>query len=149
MIWLALYLLAAISNAWWLRNRWAWAQRANDCNWQAWVLLDIVAAFCLFWPPYIGNVIKDRPPPGITISAFVGWQASKKRRWALVAARIIDLPFFILLSQSDHCAKEYAKWADPLGRMGARGARRAAVLVRAMAAAPRQVGAGRFVIRMK
>ena len=42
MIWLALYLAFAVVNAFWLRHRFGWAQRLNDCNWQAWVLADII-----------------------------------------------------------------------------------------------------------
>lgn len=115
LIWLALYLLSSLAVAFWLRHHFAWAQRLNDCNWQAWVLLDIVAAFCLFWPLYLLSVVDDRPGNGLTISAYCGRNALMGRRWARIASALIDRLFRALTSQRDHCAKAYTRWANPLG----------------------------------
>ncbi len=115
MIWLALYIAVSIALAFWLRHHFGWAQRLNDCNWQAWVLLDIVAAFLIFWPLYLVGVVGDRPGNGLTISAYCGRSALMGKRWAKIAAQVIDWPFFILTSQRDHCAKAYTRWANPLG----------------------------------
>ena len=114
MIGLALYLAASLALAFWLRQRFGWAQRLNDCNWQAWVLVDIVAAFAIFWPLYLLGVIDDRPGNGLTISGYCGRNALLGHRWAKIAAAMIDWLFFTLTSQRDHCAKAYAKWANPL-----------------------------------
>lgn len=70
MIWLALYIAVSIALAFWLRHHLGWAQRLNDCNWQAWVLADIVAAFLIFWPIYLVGLVDDRPGNGLTISAL-------------------------------------------------------------------------------
>ena len=83
-------------------------------NWQAWVLADIVAAFLIFWPLYILGLVTDRPGNGLTISAYCGRNAMLGKRWAKIASAGIDRLFRILTSQSDHCAKAYARWANPL-----------------------------------
>ena len=115
MIWLALYITLSAIIAFGLRRHFGWAQRLNDCNWQAWVLLDIVAAFLIFWPLYLVGVVDDRPGNGLTISAYCGRSALMGHRWAKIAAQVIDWPFLILTSQRDHCAKAYTRWSDPLG----------------------------------
>lgn len=115
MIWAAIYVAASLALAFWLRHRFGWAQRINDCNWQAWVLLDIVAAFCLFWPLYLMGVIDDRPGNGLTISGYCGRNALLGKRWARIAASFIDRLFLILTSQRDHCRKAFGNWADPMG----------------------------------
>ena len=115
MIGLALYVAASLALAFWLRQRFGWAQRLNDCNWQAWVLVDIVAAFAIFWPLYLLGVIDDRPGNGLTISGYCGRNALLGHRWAKIAAAMIDWLFFTLTSQRDHCAKAYTRWSDPMG----------------------------------
>ena len=115
MIWIALYLAFSIALAFWLRHRFGWAQRLNDMNWQAWVLLDIVAAFLIFWPLYLVGLVDDRPGNGLTISAYCGRSALMGKRWAKMASAVIDQLFLVLTSQSDHCAKAYTRWANPLG----------------------------------
>ncbi len=114
MILVLAYIAASALTGFYLRHRWAWAQRLNDANWQAWVLADIAAAFVLFWPLYIAGVLHDRPASGQTISTYLGRNAAAGRRWALAAARIIDALFRVLTSQRNHCAKSYARWANPL-----------------------------------
>lgn len=115
MIWLAFYIAVSIALAFWLRHHFGWAQRLNDCNWQAWVLFDIVAAFLIFWPLYLVGVSDDRPRNGLTISGYCGRNALMGKRWARIASAVIDRLFLILTSQRDHCVKAYAKWADPMG----------------------------------
>lgn len=115
MIWAAIYLALSVALAFWLRHRFGWAQRINDCNWQAWVLVDIVAAFAIFWPLYLLGIIDDRPGNGLTISGYCGRNALLGKRWAKIASNLIDGLFFILTSQHDHCAKSYTRWANPLG----------------------------------
>lgn len=113
MIWLALYLGLALGNAFWLRHIAGFFQRLNDLNWQALVLVDIGAAFVIFWPLYLVGAMKERPLPWTTISAMCGGNAGKT--WADKAAALIDALFFVLTSQRDHCAKAYAKWCAPMG----------------------------------
>ena len=115
MIWIALYVVLSALLAFWLRHRFPWAQRLNDCNWQAWVLLDIIAAFLIFWPLYLAGVIDDRPRNGLTVSGFCGRNALMGKRWARIASAVIDRLFLILTSQRDHCVKAYTLWYDPLG----------------------------------
>lgn len=114
MIALALYLAASVALAFGLRHIWPPFQRLNDANWQAWVLIDIVAAFLIFWPLYILGLLTDRPGNGLTISGYCGRNAALGHRWARIAAAMIDWLFLALTSQRDHCWNAYAKWASPL-----------------------------------
>lgn len=118
MIWLALYAAFAAVVAKWLRHRGRLFQRLNDLHWQALVLVDIVAAFVIFWPLYLFGLIAERPAPGQTISAMAGGWALQGRGWAIKASVAIDALFFVLTGQRDHCLKAHARWADPLNRMG-------------------------------
>lgn len=97
-----------------LRHKLPFFQRVNDWNWQAWVLLDIIAAFLIFWPPYLVGVIDDRPRNGLTVSGYCGRNALMGKRWARVASAVVDRLFLILTSQRDHCVKAYTRWSDPL-----------------------------------
>lgn len=115
MIWLALYIALSALVAFWLRHHFEWAQRINDFNWQAWVLVDIVAAFAIFWPLYLMGAIDDRPRNGLTVSGYCGRNTLMGKRWAKIASAVIDRLFLILTSQRDHCVKAYTRWSDPLG----------------------------------
>ena len=79
------------------------------------MLVDIVAAFCLFWPLYLTGVVNDRPGNGLTISGYCGRNALLGHRWAKIVAAVIDWMFFIVTSQREHCAKSYTRWANPMG----------------------------------
>lgn len=114
MICLAIYLALSAFVAFWLRHKLAIFQRVNDWNWQAWVLLDIIAAFLIFWPLYLTGLLADRPRNGLTISAYCGRNALMGMRWAKIASAVIDRLFLILTSQSDHCEKAYTRWSNPL-----------------------------------
>lgn len=115
MIYIAFYIALSLAIAFWLRRHFGWAQRLNDCNWQAWVLVDIVAAFLIFWPLYIVGLVDDRPGNGLTVSGYCGRSALLGRRWARLVSAVIDCLFFILTRQRDHCAKAYTRWGAPLG----------------------------------
>lgn len=115
MIGLAFYIALSALVAFWLRHKLPIFQRVNDWNWQAWVLLDIIAAFLIFWPLYLAGVIDDRPRNGLTVSGFCGRNALMGKRWARIASAVIDRLFLILTSQRDHCVKAYTRWSDPLG----------------------------------
>lgn len=115
MICLVAYLALALASACWLRHRLVVFQRLNDMNWQTLVLIDIVAAFAIFWPLYVAGILHDRPLPWATISTFCAASALQNRTWAIKAAMAIDALFFVLTSQRDHCAKSYARWAAPMG----------------------------------
>jgi hypothetical protein len=99
--------------AFWLRHQASVFQRLNDMHWQLLVLIDIIAAFLLFWPLYVARLLKERPLPWATISAIRGGNVG--RPWADRAAALIDAVFFVLTSQRGHCAKSYARWSNPLG----------------------------------
>lgn len=96
-----------------LRHSFAFFQRLNDLNWQALVLIDIAAAFAIFWPLYLVGLLYERPLPWATISTFCGARAAAGDDWAIKIAAAIDALFFVLTSQRDHCARSYAKWAAP------------------------------------
>lgn len=116
MIWVILaYLALALATAFGLRHRWAPFQRLNDLNWAALVLIDIVAAFAIFWPVYVIGLLRDRPLPWTTISTMCGCYARQKRLWAEVGELAIDGLFLALTSQSDHCRKSFQAWCAPLG----------------------------------
>lgn len=111
LIWCAL----ALATALWLRHRLAAFQRLNDLNWAALVLIDIAAAFVVFWPLYLVGLLAARPLPWTTISTFCAACALQDRGWAVKAAAVIDALFFGLTSQRDHCMKSYVTWCAPLG----------------------------------
>lgn len=96
------------------RKRSILLQRINDLNWQSLVLLDIIAAFLIFWPLYLVGVVEDRPLNGQTISAICGDGTEKGYRWAHIASETINLIFLVLTSQRDHCADAFRRWAYPL-----------------------------------
>lgn len=50
-----------------------------------------------------------KPEPSDTISAVVGRNAIKGRRWALIAERIIDWIFERLGEEAGHCRREAAE----------------------------------------
>lgn len=116
---LAIWLALAIATAFWLRHRFTPFQRLNDFNWACLVLADILAGFVLFWLAYLAFLIDVRPPAGVTISAFCGWQADEGRRWAIIARTLIDGLFRLLTSQRDHCGKAFISWRAPLARKAA------------------------------
>jgi hypothetical protein len=116
MIFAAAYLALALATAFWLRHRWAFFQRLNDLNWQALLLIDIAAAFLIFWPLYLVAILRDRPLPWATISAICGCYTLKGRKWAEKASVAIDALFFVLTSQKHHCAEAYLSWSAPLAR---------------------------------
>jgi hypothetical protein len=117
MIWLALYLITAIANAWRLRRLWAWAQRVNDCNWRLLTLIDEVAAFLIFVPLYAFALYPRMPMVGDTISSLSWAGELADVRWCRWLQIAIDALFRVLTSQRDHCEKAHAKWANPLGAM--------------------------------
>jgi hypothetical protein len=110
VIWIAL----AVITGKWLRQRVPWFQRLNDFNWQALVLVDVVAAFVIFWPLYLLAVLDDRPLPWSTISTMCGYYALQGKAWAKISASLIDALFFALTGQRGHCLKSYYRWAAPL-----------------------------------
>lgn len=115
MIWAFIaWLLTAALVAVWLRHRLTFFQRLNDLNWAALVLVDIVAAFVLFWPLYLVGLLAPRPGPWVTISTHCAACSLEDRTWAIKAAVVIDALFFVLTSQRDHCAKSYERWCSPL-----------------------------------
>ncbi len=115
MIWLALYIALSLLLAFVLRQRWAWAQRANDANWRAITLADELAAFLIFVPLHAIGLFPIRPSVGDTISSL-SWAGEQfGLRWCRPVRRAIDALFWLLTSQRDHCRKAYAKWANPLG----------------------------------
>lgn len=114
MIGAALYVALSLALAFWLRQRFAFAQRLNDANWQLWLLLDIAAAFMIFWPLYVVAILRERPLPWVTISAMCGCYALQGKRWAIAGSWAIDALFLVLTSQRDHCATAYRHWAAPL-----------------------------------
>jgi hypothetical protein len=113
VIWLA-YLALAIATAFWLRHRFAFFQRLNDAHWQALTLLDIAAAFVIFWPLFLVGLLRERPLPWATISAMCGCYAKQNIGWAVVASAAIDALFFAVTSQAGHSFKAFSKWASPL-----------------------------------
>jgi hypothetical protein len=115
VIWLAAYVLFAVVVAKWLRQRVPWFQRVNDFNWQLLVLVDVVAAFAIFWPLYLLAVIDDRPLPWTTISTMFGYYALQGKAWARIGASLVDPLFLALTGQREHCRLSYVKWASPLG----------------------------------
>lgn len=117
MIWLALYVLASLNVAFRLRQRWAWAQRVNDCNWRLLTLIDEVAAFLIFVPLYAFALYPRMPMVGDTISSLSWAGEMAGVRWCQWLRIAIDALFRVLTSQQDHCAKAHAKWANPLGAM--------------------------------
>lgn len=114
MIWACAYLLFVIATAYGLRLAAPIFQRVNDLHWQVLVLVDIVAAFVIFWPLYVAGVIIYRPRSGQTISAICGAGAARGVGWAVKAAALVDALFLVLTSQRDHCADAYRRWASPL-----------------------------------
>lgn len=112
---LLLWLVVAVMTAVALRQRFAFFQRLNDLHWQLLVLIDIVAAFAIFWPLYLIGVLAPRPGPWVTISTHCAACALQDRPWAVKAAAVIDVLFFVLTSQRDHCMQSYVRWCAPLG----------------------------------
>lgn len=112
LVWLVIAAMTAVS----LRHHSAFFQRLNDLHWQALLLIDIVAAFILFWPLYVVGLMAPRPGPWVTISTHCWACSLDGARWAVKAVAAIDALFFVLTSQRDHCAKSYAAWAAPLER---------------------------------
>lgn len=51
----------------------------------------------------LGNVILGGDDPDETISSAVGRKAQDGRRWAILAARMIDWAFLRLTGEKDHC----------------------------------------------
>lgn len=116
MTWLIIaYLALALATAFRLRKRWAVFQRLNDLNWAALVLIDIVAAFALFWPLFLIGVLRERPLPWTTISTMCGCYARQGKLWAQAGELAIDGLFLALTSQSGHCRKSFDAWRAPLG----------------------------------
>ena len=108
------YIAQAISVAFWLRHRWAWAQRVNDCNWRLLTLIDEVAAYPLFAPLYALGLYPRRPMVGDTISSLCWWGEQAGASWCRPLRRAIDLLFRLLTSQRDHCRKAWEAWANPM-----------------------------------
>lgn len=115
MIAAAVYVALSLALAFGLRHVHPLAQRLNDMNWQAWLLLDIAAAFVLFWPAFVVGILRDRPLAWGTISAICGCYAGQGRAWARAGAAAIDALFLVLTSQRDHCATAYRNWGNPAG----------------------------------
>lgn len=114
MIWACAYLLFVIATAYGLRLVAPVFQRINDLHWQALVLIDIVAAFVIFWALYVAGIIAERPRSGQTISAICGGGAARGVGWAVKAAALVDALFLVLTSQRAHCDDAYRRWASPL-----------------------------------
>jgi len=115
MIWLAFYIAVSIALAFWLRHHFGWAQRLNDCNWRLLTMIDEQAAFLIFTPLYLAGLFPRKPMVGDTVSSLLWFGEWAGGGWYKPVRKAVDSLFMILTSQRDHCAKAYAKWADPMG----------------------------------
>ena len=96
-----------------LRRDFAWAQRANDCNWRLLVLIDEAAAFVIFGLLHLVGAFPRRPTVGDTISALAWWGEQEGIAWCRPLRRAVDA-LFLLVGQRDHCRKAFEAWANPL-----------------------------------
>lgn len=115
MIWLALYLVFVVANAFWLRHRCAFLQRLNDCHWRVLTLGDENPTFPIFGLLYLVGLWPRRPMVGDTISALLWWGEQNGVAWCRPVRIAVDGLFLLLTGQHDHCRKAFQNWANPMG----------------------------------
>lgn len=83
--------------------------RAKQSAWALLIALDIL--LCTLWlaPLYVFG-LSGRPSGRQLISSYVGLAAHNGNRWAILAARVIDLMARLVGGGTDHCRRCWLKY---------------------------------------